>query len=91
MTNSHQVTSKSGNALFFVAVKTLKWPLLSAIPPRTCLIALTFCQPLLINRAVILSGEDVTDWTTNVGYGLIGAYILVYVGIAVCISAPVNR
>lgn len=35
-----------------------------------------------------LSSEKVTDESTNVGYGLIGAYVLVYVGMAVSISKP---
>lgn len=70
--------------MFFVSLSVLKWPLLAAIPPRACLIALTFCQPLMINRTLILSVEDVTSQTTAFGHGLIGAYILVYIGIAVC-------
>ncbi|KAL1965989.1 hypothetical protein VTN77DRAFT_4929 [Rasamsonia byssochlamydoides] len=78
-----KVTHKGTYSLFFVALKTLKWPLLAVIPPRACLIALNFCQPLLINRAVYLSVDDVTTWTTQVGYGLIGAYIIIYVGAAI--------
>ena len=53
------------------------------VPPRLCLIGFNFCQPFLINRAVTFSQQAVTTETTNVGYGLIGAYILVFVGIAV--------
>lgn len=64
-------------------MNTLKWPLLAAATPRAFLIALNFCQPLLINRTLILSIQDVTSQTTNFGYGLIGAYVLVYGGIAV--------
>ncbi|KAL1981958.1 hypothetical protein VTN96DRAFT_1970 [Rasamsonia emersonii] len=78
-----KVTQKGPNSLFLVSLKTLKWPLLAVIPPRACLIGLNFCQPLLMNRAVILSVDDVTPWTTHVGYGLIGAYIIVYVGSAI--------
>lgn len=66
-----------------VSLKTLIWPVLAVIPPRACLVALNFTQPLLINRSVLLSVDSVTPWTTHVGYGLIGAYILVYVGSAV--------
>lgn len=67
-----------------MSLRALKWPLLSVVPPRACLIALNFCQPLLINRAIILSIDDVTQKSIDVGYGLIGAYVLVYIGIAVC-------
>jgi hypothetical protein len=66
-----------------VSLKTLIWPILAVVPPRACLVALNFTQPLLINRSVYLSVDNVTPWTTHVGYGLIGAYILVYVGSAV--------
>lgn len=81
------MTQKGPNSLFLVSLKTLKWPLLAVIPPRACLIGLNFCQPLLINRAVILSVDIVTPWTTHVGYGLIGAYIIVYAGSAVSAEA----
>ena len=77
------MTKKSPNSLLSVAFVTLKWPLLAVIVPRACLTGLSFCQPFLINKAIILSVEPVTDKTNNVGYGLIGAYFLVYTGIAV--------
>jgi hypothetical protein len=63
--------------------KVLTWPILQTIPPRAALTALVFCQPFLINRAITLSQEAITKQTTQTGYGLIGAYFLVYVGIAV--------
>jgi hypothetical protein len=56
---------------------------LLTIPPRVSVIALNFCQPFLINNAINLSQAAINDETTQIGYGLIGAYILVYVGIAV--------
>lgn len=77
------VGTKGPNSLLFTAFKTLKWPIISIIPPRAALIALTFCQPLLISKAVILSVDSVNTWTNHEGYGLIGAFILVYVGVAV--------
>jgi hypothetical protein len=66
-----------------MSIKTLKWPLLKVVPPRVALSALNFCQPFLINRAITLSQQAINQTTTQIGYGLIGAYILVYVGIAV--------
>lgn len=77
------VNSKGSHALFNLTMKRLKWPLLAVVFPRACLIAFNFCQPFLINRAIAYSDEPNTSQTTNVGYGLIGAYFLVYVGIAV--------
>lgn len=45
--------------------------------------AFNFCQPFLINRAVTYAEQSPSAQTMNIGYGLIGAYVLVYVGIAV--------
>jgi ATP-binding cassette, subfamily C (CFTR/MRP), member 1 len=73
-------------SLLQVALNTLKWPLLAVVTPRACLIALSFSQPFLINRAIKLSEEPITKDTTHIGYGMIGAYILVYTGMAVCLS-----
>ena len=76
-------TKKSPYSLLKTSFGILRWPILQTIPPRACLTALVFCQPFLINRAVKLSQEPITTETTQYGYGLIGAYFLVYVGIAV--------
>ncbi|KUJ06202.1 P-loop containing nucleoside triphosphate hydrolase protein [Mollisia scopiformis] len=76
---------QSRHGLFFMTLKVLKWPLLSAAIPRLTLTALNFCQPFLLHRAIDLSQQPIGHQSTNVGYGLIGAYFLVYVGIAVSI------
>jgi hypothetical protein len=56
---------------------------LSAVIPRLALTAFNYTQPFLLNRAIDLSQQPITESSTNAGYGLIGAYMLVYVGIAV--------
>ncbi|TVY44056.1 ABC transporter [Lachnellula occidentalis] len=78
-----KVENRSGNSLFFLTVRTLKWPLLSAVIPRLALTGFNYSQPFLLNRAIDLSQQPVNSDTKNAGYGLIGAYILVYVGIAI--------
>ncbi|TVY94269.1 ABC transporter, partial [Lachnellula willkommii] len=78
-----KVGNRSGHSLFFLTVRTLKWPLLSAVIPRLALTGFNYSQPFLLNRAIDLSQQPVNRDTTNDGYGLIGAYILVYVGIAI--------
>ena len=83
-TSATAVTNKKGHSLFFLAFKVLKWPLLSVVFPRLCLIAFNFCQPFLITSAINLSDQPNNESTTHNGYGLIGAYALVYIGIAVC-------
>ncbi|KAL2812693.1 P-loop containing nucleoside triphosphate hydrolase protein [Aspergillus granulosus] len=79
--------NQTGKAsLLGVVFKTFKWSILAVVPPRLCLIGLTFCQPLLLHKAMELSAEKVTVESTHVGYGLIGAYVLVYVGMAIMMS-----
>ncbi|KAI2486583.1 Canalicular multispecific organic anion transporter 1 [Pyrenophora tritici-repentis] len=71
------------HSLFATTLQNLKWPILAVVPPRLCLIGFNFCQPFLINRAVKFSQDPATAQTKNIGYGLIGAYILVFIGIAI--------
>ena len=65
-------------------MKILKWSLLAPILPRLILVVFNVSQPLLIRRVIDFLNEPENDDTRNVGYGLIGAYVLVYAGLAVC-------
>lgn len=56
---------------------------MAAVIPRLCLLGFTFAQPFLVTKAVNLAGAPSTTAYNNIGYGLIGAYVLVYVGIGV--------
>jgi hypothetical protein len=60
--------------------RTLWVKLLLPIPPKLAILAFTFCQPLALTRiiAFLENSEDI-----SIGYGLVGAYALVYVGLAV--------
>ncbi|KAF2200883.1 canalicular multispecific organic anion transporter 1 [Delitschia confertaspora ATCC 74209] len=78
-----KVAKRTPNSLFKVTMNKLKWPILSVVPPRAALTALNFCQPFLIERAISYSEGETSAQTKNIGYGLIGAYVLVYVGIAI--------
>ncbi|KAJ5626822.1 ATP-binding cassette transporter [Penicillium herquei] len=60
-----------------------RWTLMFGAVPRVCLGVFTFSQPFLINATVNYMNEDTTDDTKQRGQGLIGAYVLVYLGIAV--------
>ena len=75
--------SKSHRSLLLVFFGRLKWRLLSGIPPRLGLIAFNFCQPFLVQRAINFASRSKTQDPNNVGYGLIGAYFIVYSGIAI--------
>lgn len=61
------------------------WSILSAIVPRIALIAFTLCQPFLISTTVTWMGSDVTTETKGYGQSLVGAYVIVYFGMAVSV------
>lgn len=71
-----------------VLVRTLKVPLLLPIVPNLALVGFKFCQPLFLEKLLeYLSKPGALD--ENIGYGLIGASILIYGGIA--ISSALSR
>lgn len=57
--------------------------ILAGVIPKLCQIAFLFTQPLLVERAMSFAGTPNQTEFNNIGYGLIGAYALVYSGIAV--------
>jgi len=59
----------------------LRWPLAAVIVPRLVQLAFTICQPLVLNRFLLFL--DNAKQPDRIGYGLVGAYGLVYIGIAV--------
>jgi len=64
-----------------VLIRTLSLNLLLPIPPRLAMLGFTLAQPFFTERLLQYLSELHRD--PNVGYGLIGASILIYVGIAV--------
>ncbi|GJC96884.1 ABC multidrug transporter [Colletotrichum higginsianum] len=70
--------------LIRTCVSTLKWQLLAVILPRIFLLGFTICQPLILNR--FLDFLQNTPEDVNYGYGLIGAYGFVYLGISISSS-----
>ncbi|RHZ63440.1 uncharacterized protein CDV56_107137 [Aspergillus thermomutatus] len=70
-------------ALLMTTAVALKWPLLFPVLPRIALIGFKYCQPLLLASVVNYVQLPDTDRDRNVGYGLIGATAIVYIGIAV--------
>lgn len=52
--------------------------------PRALAIGFTFSQVFLIQRTLTLLAEPVTEESQSVGYTLIGATALIYLGLAVC-------
>jgi hypothetical protein len=67
--------------LFKVLVRTLKVPLLLPVLPRLALLGFTVSQPFFIESLLDHLSQPQTD--ANVGYGFIGASLLIYGGIAI--------
>ncbi|TDZ22764.1 ABC transporter atnG [Colletotrichum orbiculare MAFF 240422] len=86
--SSHRLSDVSSRQnsyrLVWACVRTLKWQLLAVVPARVCLLAFTICQPLVLNRFLDFLRDP--SESVNHGYGLIGAYGLVYLGMAVTSS-----
>ena len=80
------VAAKGPHSLLLLFFQRFKWDFLCAVPPRLAYIGFTFCQPFLITRAVDLSSQPITPASRNAGYGLIAAYLIVYVGIAITMA-----
>ncbi|KAJ4116110.1 hypothetical protein NW768_011082 [Fusarium equiseti] len=78
-----RTSNKGDHALMFTVFRTLKGPLLAIVFPRLCFIGFTFCQPFLISATLAWVERDSDSDDTNQGYGLIGAWFLVFVGLAV--------
>ncbi|KAF4921761.1 ABC transporter atnG [Colletotrichum viniferum] len=75
---------QSKNSLLRACIKSYFLSFLSPVIPRLCLSVFTFAQPFLINTTVSFVGQEKPD--ANFGKGLIGAWALVYLGIAVSTS-----
>jgi hypothetical protein len=60
--------------------------ILICIPPRLILGGFTFCQPFLIQTAIRLSEQRSSPATQSYGKALVGAFVLVYLGMAVSLT-----
>lgn len=79
-----EVKSTQGNRrLLRATFRAYLWPYLSGIIPRLALSAFTFCQPFLITATVDFLGSPATAESDKYGQALVGAYVLVYLGLAV--------
>jgi ATP-binding cassette subfamily C (CFTR/MRP) protein 1 len=80
-------------SLLVTLCSVLKWNIMASAVPRLLLIGLQFCQPFLIQRAIkYVSNRN--DQPGNVGWGLVGAYAIVYIGLALATASSaylINR
>jgi ATP-binding cassette subfamily C (CFTR/MRP) protein 1 len=75
-----------GSALLLASIQQFKWAIAAGVLPRVCQIGFMFAQPFLVERTVLLMSEPDSPITTYTGYGLIAAFGIVYMGIAVCLT-----
>jgi hypothetical protein len=62
----------------------LKWPYARTVIPRLCVIAFSYSQTFLINASITYLDTPTASRDKNHAYGLIGAAIFIYGGLAVC-------
>jgi ATP-binding cassette subfamily C (CFTR/MRP) protein 1 len=67
--------------LLLAVLKCLRWEIAAAMVPGLFLVVLNIARPFMISEAVSFL-ETFDNASTNVGYGLIGAFALVYIGTA---------
>ncbi|KAK6338386.1 hypothetical protein TWF730_002449 [Orbilia blumenaviensis] len=75
--------SQPTRRLGLVLLDALKTPLLLAAIPRMVLIVFIFCQPLLLETFLGYLKDPEERKNANIGQAMIGAYALVYVGMAI--------
>ncbi len=76
--------NKAGpGALFSTWLSVFAGPVMSAVIPRLFQTGFTYTQPFLITAAIDLANQPQIQPYNNFGYGLIGAYVIVYTGMAV--------
>lgn len=80
-------------SLLITVCSVLKWSIIASGVPRALLIGLTFAQPFLIRRTIDYVSNR-SDQPGNVGWGLVGAYAIVYTGLALLTASStylINR
>ena len=74
------------HCLTYAMLRTFFPELAAAFFPRLALMGLSLAQPYLVNAAILYITFHETR-PLNYGYGLIGAYAITYLGIAVRIES----
>lgn len=77
--------SKGRYRLIKAVFRAYLWPALSGVVPRLMLSGFTFCQPFLITTTVEYFNGDTKARPREYKQALVGAFVLVYLGIAVCV------
>ena len=67
-------------------MSAFRWEIVVIAFPKLAYVALSLSQPFLIQEAVGFVQNAGTGKDQNIGYGLIGGFALVYIGLAVSAS-----
>jgi len=83
--SSHDVLGNPSSkyALLVSILRCLRWEILAIAFPRLALVGFQVVQPFLITAAVIYVESPDEDASPNMGYGLIGAFALVFISASV--------
>lgn len=68
-----------------------QWAFLEGVLPRLAFTGFCFAQPFLVERVLNFMNEPEHVNSANYAYGLIGAYAIVYIGIAVWSIPPLDK
>jgi ATP-binding cassette subfamily C (CFTR/MRP) protein 1 len=77
-------TRKHG--LLWTTAWVLRWELVISAMPRLVLIGFRYAQPFLLHRTITYVSNR-NDQPSNVGWTLVGAYAIVYIGLAICTAS----
>lgn len=71
--------------MLWTFIKHYKWAFFAGVLPRLAFNGFNFVQPFLVQRVLDFMTEPDHVNSSNYAYGLVAAYGIVYVGLAVCI------
>ncbi|KAI1141429.1 ABC multidrug transporter [Hypoxylon sp. FL0543] len=80
---NHAKTKGNGFNLFKVLARTLLVFIILPVPVRLSMIGFYFCQPLFISSLTSSLSQPESSSSANIGYGFIGASIIIYSSIAI--------
>lgn len=70
-------------ALLWTFLVHYRWNVMAGVLPRLAYTGFLFAQPLLLQRTLDFTTEQIGPSTKNTAYGLIGAYAIIYIGTGV--------
>ena len=81
-------TPETNNALTLALMRCIWRPAAAAAVPRLALILFQYSQPVLIKHSIRYVSSPPVETSIPYGYWLIVSSVVVYVGLAVCLLAP---